>query len=140
MCTKDIIQQVLSKMGFECELKAKDNFINIQVQEPSLLIGHNGQNIRALQYLIKLILIKNYKIIPEFNLDINNYRQQRIDIIKKIAQDSVYRATILKKEVILKPMSSYERRIVHMMVSIRKDANALSQGIEPNRRVVITPV
>lgn len=140
MSTKDIIQQVLNKMGFECELKIQNDFINIQAENPSLLIGYNGQNIRALQHLIKLILIKNYKVVPDFNLDINSYRQQKHEAIKKIAQESAYRACILKKEVILKPMTAYERRLIHVEISLRKDVNAESQGEEPNRRVVIIPI
>lgn len=141
MSTKDIIKQILNKMGFECQLKVmEDSFINIQVQEPGLLIGQNGNNIRALQHLARIIIMKNYKILPQFTLDINNYRQQKTNFLKKLAQNSAYRACILKKEIILKPMSAYDRRLVYLELSARKDVVAESQGEEPNRCIIIRSI
>jgi len=124
-------------MGFGCEAEAQGSFINIQADEPGLLIGQNGESIYALQHLIKLIIIKTHKIIPKFTLDINNYRQQKINSLKQIAKESACRACILRKEIILKPMSAYERRLIHMELADRKDVITESRGQEPSRCVVI---
>lgn len=126
-------------MGFDCQIDASAAFINIQVVNPGLLIGQNGENISALQHLIKLIIIKNSKTIPQFTLDINNYRQQKIDSLKQIAKDSAYRACVLKKEIVLKPMPAYERRVVHLELANIKNIATISMGDEPNRRIVIRP-
>lgn len=127
-------------MGFECETETQGAFINIKTSNPGLLIGQNGENIYALQHLIKLIIIKNSKTIPRFTLDINNYRQQKIDSLKQVAKDSAYRACVLKKEIVLKPMSAFERRLVHLELSDRKDIATESRGTEPSRCVVIRAV
>jgi len=127
-------------MGFECEIETQGAFIDIKTSNHGLLIGQNGESICALQRLIKIIAIKSHKVIPEFTLDINNYRQQKINSLKQIAKESACRACLLKKEIILKPMLAYERRCVHMELANRKDVITESRGQEPGRYIVIQPV
>lgn len=137
---QNLVKELVNKMGFDCRVEAGDVFCNIQVNNPALLIGPNGNNIHALQHLAKLIVIKNKKIIPEFTLDINNYRQQKIDSLRQLAKSSAYRAIALKKEIALKPMSAYDRRIIHIELAENKNIITESQGQEPERRVIIRSV
>ncbi|MFH1392278.1 MAG: R3H domain-containing nucleic acid-binding protein [bacterium] len=131
------IKKLISKMGFGCEIETEGLFINIKTSESGLLIGQNGESICALQHLTKLIMIKSQKVVPQFTLDVNNYRQQKTESLKQIAKDSAYRACVLKKEIVLRPMPSYERRLVHMELADRKDVITESRGEEPNRRVIV---
>lgn len=147
MSMKDVIKELINKMGFDCEVEERGLFINIKANEPCLLIGQNGENIYALQHLVKLIIIKNLpagrqgsKAVPKFTLDINHYRQQKINSLKQIAKESACRACVLKKEIALKPMSAYERRLIHLELADRKDVITESRGDEPNRQIVIRPV
>jgi len=142
----NLIKELINKMGFQCEAEEQGSFINVRIDEPGLLIGQNGESIYALQHLIKLV-IKNLptnkqgqKSIPQFTLDINNYRQQKINNLKQVAKESADRACALKKEIVLKPMSAYERRLVHMELADRKDVFTESRGQEPSRYIIIQPV
>lgn len=134
---KEFIKELINKMSFNCEIEVDGSFINIQTEEPGLLIGQNGENICALEHLAKLIIIKNQKIIPRFTLDVNHYRQQKIESLKQIAKDAAYRARVLKKEIILRPMSAFERRLIHLELSGCKNVVTESRGREPNRYVVV---
>jgi len=136
----DIIQQIINKIGFDCQIKTDKGFINIQVSEPGLLIGQNGDNIKALEHLTKLVIFKNKRVIPDFTLDINNYRQQKIDFLKDLARKSAYRAKVLKKEIILRSMPAFDRRLIHTELSEDSGIITESQGIEPNRCVILRPV
>jgi spoIIIJ-associated protein len=72
-------------------------------------------------------------------LDVNNYRQSKIDFLNQLARDSAYRAQMLKKEIALKPMPAYERRLIHLSLSSNKNVVTESRGEEPERYVVVIP-
>ena len=107
------------------------------------LIGRNGQNLKALESLVRTIFIKNtdketsgFKNIA---IDINDYRKAKISILTDIAKQAVARVRNTQKAEALAPMSAYERRIVHMELASYPDIATESIGTEPQRRIVIKP-
>jgi spoIIIJ-associated protein len=73
-------------------------------------------------------------------LDIKDYRKNRIKEIEKDAKKMAERAIKENKKVTLKPMPSYERKIVHNLLSKIDGVKTHSRFDEPNRRIVIYPV
>ncbi len=111
---------------------------NIKTDEANILIGHNGENLLALQHLIRILARrKDNELIP-FNLDINNYRKEKGEILQSIAESAAKKARETGKRVILRPMPSYERRIVHLFLSKEKDLITQSEGIDPDRKITVT--
>lgn len=108
--------------------------------EAGLLIGDNGQNLIALNHVIKRIVEKNLgKTEIAFSLDVNDYQKQKAEEIKDLARMSAQRVRFFKKEVTLRPMTSYERRIVHAVLTEYPDIVTESVGEEPQRKVIIKP-
>lgn len=88
--------------------------INIISEEPSLLIGHHGDNLKAMQNILKVIIYKQIGQDYSISLDIDNYRKRQEENVISIASLKAEEVLNTKNQVALPPMSAYFRRIVHM--------------------------
>lgn len=137
-----IIKGILSKMGFSVEVsevKEDDNIIiNITTEESSLLIGRAGENLRALQHLASLMVYKALNNPSEkFILDINHYRQKQKEKLQELAQRIAEKVSKFGQAEVLRPMTAYERRIIHLELDQHPTVQTASIGEEPNRRIVV---
>jgi len=136
----NVLKEILNRLEIEPNsITIEGDVILLDATDPSLLIGSRGQNILCLECLVKRIVFKQEGVTPEFRLDVNNYRQRQKEFLERIARDGAYRATVLKKSIELRPMSSFDRRIVHEELSERRDVNTESKGKGFSRFVVISP-
>jgi len=113
--------------------------LNINLEEPQILIGEKGQTLVEIQRLLKIILNKKLQKIFYLNLDINDYKKKKIEHLKDLANDLANEVVLTKEEKVLFPMSAYERRIIHTELMGRTDIFTESQGDGIDRRVVIRP-
>lgn len=113
--------------------------INIDTEDPSMLIGFHGENIHALQHLLKVISWK--KTQKEFNilLDVGNYRQKQEENVINLAKRKVEMARRTQKTQVLPPMSAYFRRVVHLYLTESEfdDVTTESIGEGDHRQVTI---
>jgi len=88
--------------------------VNIESEEPSLLIGHHGENIYALQNILRTIIFKKHP--GEYNviLDVDDYRKRQEENVLKLAERKVETVRNTKIVQSLPPMSPYFRRLVHL--------------------------
>lgn len=107
--------------------------------ETSLLIGERGQNLSALEHILKKIIKKKHGEDFKFTLDINDYRMKQLEDLKQDVKAAAKEVRLYRKEVPLRSMSSFERRIVHLLLAEYPDITTESIGAEPDRRVVIKP-
>ena len=107
--------------------------------ETSLLIGERGQNLSALEHILKKIIKKKCGEDFRFTLDINDYRMKQLEDLKQDVKAAAKEVRLYKKEVPLRSMSAFERRIVHLLLAEYPDITTESIGAEPDRRVIIKP-
>ena len=107
--------------------------------EANLLIGERGVNLAALEHLLKKIIHKKTGEGYKFTLDINDYRMKRLEDLKQDVKSAAKEVRLYRKEVPLRPMSSFERRIVHLLLAEYPDITTESIGEESERYVVIKP-
>lgn len=105
----------------------------------NLLIGEHGGNLAALEHLLKKIVKKKYGEDQKLTLDINDYRTKRLEDLKQDVKAAAKAVRLYRKEVPLRPMSSFERRVVHLLLAEYPDITTESIGQEPDRRVIIKP-
>lgn len=145
--TKQLIvtttSELLSSMGFETDISLRevDNrlWVQIETSEPQLLIGREGTNLITLKHVLKLIIRNKAPESPSFEVDVNNYRQQKISLLKEVARTLAERVISSGHPLSLKPMSAFERRIIHMELANHGEVVTESIGEEPERRLVIKP-
>jgi len=113
--------------------------VKIKTDEPQILIGQNGQTLFEIQGLLKTILRRKIAENFYFDLDINDYKKKKAEYLEETANSIADEVSLTKKEKILPPMTSYERRIVHIALSERQDVISQSVGEGFDRRVAIRP-
>ncbi len=113
----------------------------IHTDDAGLLIGENGDNLQALNYILRRV-IERKTGTPEAQLmiDVNDYQRRRFDDLRDKARMGAQRVRYFKKEVTLEPMTAFERRIVHMALQEYPDIATESEGQGLTRRVVIKPL
>ncbi len=127
------------KIEIKSEVNEKEDIIkaNLVSNNNPILIGKDGKNIEALQTLIRNSIRNQIGMDIKVNLDASSYKKKKEEYfereIKKIAKDVIN----TKIDVKLDPMNSYNRRIVHNIVSKFKNLETESVGEEPNRYTII---
>jgi spoIIIJ-associated protein len=137
----DVGEYVVKTLHFDDEGESSLVF-NIEISEGSnMLIGQNGENLRSWQYLIRLLVRKHLSEdahIP-FLVDINGYRRQKDLAVFESAIRAAQEAKRERKAVMMRPMGSYERRLVHLRLSLDREVSTESIGEGSVRKVVVRP-
>lgn len=144
---EEILKELLGKMGFSCEVEARQTkedekeavLCNLKTDDPSFLIGQYGINLQSLQHIARVIVRKRIPSRVNFVLDVNNYRQEKNESVIKLAKSLAFQAVSERRAVVMRPMSPYERRIVHLELSKNDQIKTESIGEGEDRRVVIKP-
>lgn len=142
---KDMLTEILDLMGFfnvVKVVKTEPTFIHLEIKGDDMgrIIGREGGTLYALQLLLRNMLSKKYKQPIKVVLDCNGYRDKRADGIKRMALEQAEIAIAEKKEVVLRPMNSWERRVVHMALQDNAKVKTESTGDNADRQVVVIPV
>ena len=141
-------KNITKMMGFKCKIAVDEiedesgvNAVcNITTEsESNFLIGQNGDNLQALQHLVRLIVRNQTDERSRFTLDVNSYKKEKNDSIVYLAKDMAEKTMNERKAMVLRPMSAYERRLVHMELSENKDVITESIGEGEERKIVIKP-
>lgn len=103
------------------------------------IIGRRGEIIDAVQVLAGAVANTGRKDYKRVVVDCGNYREEREETLKKVAQKFAAKATKYGKRFRLEPMNPYERRIIHAALADSDEVTTKSEGNEPNRYVVIIP-
>ena len=140
---KDSLNEILSLMGIEAnyEVRRRENRIEIKIfsDNNAILIGKNGRTMQSLQTILRFILKNHVASDLSVMLDVENYKEKRNRNIEYLAKKVARDVAKTKVETKLDNMNSYERRIVHNILSDNKYVYTVSEGEEPNRHVIIKP-
>jgi spoIIIJ-associated protein len=137
------LKEVTSKMGVPVTItqsvKQQYVYLNLSGDKIALLIGKRGVTLNALQNLTNLVANRYSKQYVRVILDAENYREKRKQSLELLAEKLASNAVRYKKKVYLEPMPAMERKVIHTALQNRKDIETTSEGVDPNRRVVIIP-
>ena len=142
---KKYIESILQVMNitYQLEVRSLNNeteiYYNIHTDENPLLIGVKGKTLDALQVLVRNLLQTYTKELIVVNVDVGSYRENRKHQLEVLATKIAKDVAKTKVPVKLKPMSSYERRIIHNKLSEWRDVYTESEGEGTNRCLVIKP-
>jgi spoIIIJ-associated protein len=103
------------------------------------LIGPRGATLEALQELTRLAIFKQTGEPSRLLLDVGGYRDQRRKELAVVARGAVEKVKQQGEAVRLEPMSAFERKCVHDVVNASEGVASESEGVEPNRRIVVRP-
>ncbi|MCG9966853.1 protein jag [Pelotomaculum terephthalicicum JT] len=139
----DLLNNIIKSMNLQVELDVveKKDFLTINLKGPELgiLIGRRGETLDALQFLVNLSVNKNKEVRRKIIIDVEGYRHRREETLQKLAVKLANKAKQRGRSVVLEPMSSQERRIIHTALQGRDDIYTFSEGDEPYRKIIISP-
>ena len=140
---KETIIEITKLMGLTVNLEVRRREENITIKvfsdHNAVLIGRNGRVLESLQTLIRQIVHNETKEFISIILDVENYKDKRNKNLEYLAKKVAKEVSQTKVETKLDSMNSYERRIIHSVLSNNKYVYTESVGEEPNRCVVIKP-
>jgi spoIIIJ-associated protein len=111
--------------------------INLLGSNLGSLIGRRGQTLDSLQYLTNIVANRHSDKHLRIVLDAEHFRERRRQTLEALSERMAAKVVRTGKEVVLEPMSSTERKIIHAWLQPHPDVTTYSQGDEPNRRIVI---
>ena len=103
------------------------------------LVGRGGETLEALQELTRLAVIQQTGVRSRLMLDIGGFRARRRQELTELGTKAATDARESGEPVVLAPMTPFERKIVHDAVAAVDGVESESDGVEPERRVVVRP-
>lgn len=139
----EVVQGILDFMDVVAKAEvvedAPESTINIIAENSSSVIGYRGEVLDAIQTIAGAIANIGGKDYKKVVVDCEGYRVKRNDTLISLAHKLEAKATEMRREVMLEPMSPYERRIIHTALAGSETVTTSSEGKEPNRYVLIIP-
>lgn len=138
-----LIQEIVNSLNIDGQVdltEDDDDVIRVDISGSNLglLIGKHGETLSAVQTIANVALKKagvNKKLV----VDVEDYRQRRTESVKEKATQAAERAVRTGRAVLLNPMNSFERRMVHLALQDNDKVYTASEGEEPRRQVKIIP-
>jgi spoIIIJ-associated protein len=148
---REILQDILNLMGVKASVEMKLGYelaeegeapppvLNITGDDLGVLIGRRGENLSALQYLVRLMVSHRLKHWTDLVVDVEEYRVRRHRALVSLAQRVAEQVAKTGRSQALEPMPAYERRLVHMALRNHPDVSTHSVGEGERRKVTVIP-
>ncbi len=133
--------KILSFMSVKAEVRTvvDPDMIKLKMRAPNsaILIGRSGKTLEALQHLINRMACAPGLGAPYITLDVEDYRERRVQQLERIARRAAREALETREEVVLEPMSPADRKIIHMALRSNHTVSTFSRGEEGERHIVV---
>ena len=144
LIAKQRLEELVSFFGANVTVEADltDDGIELNIAGSAStprLIGHRGETLRAIEYLLNQMIKRIDPESPRVLVDIAGYKQARRDSLNELAAEVAKRVIDTGEEDELKPMNPAERRIVHMALREIEGVDTESRGEDRDRRIVVKP-
>lgn len=141
--TEKKVKEIFGKVGIEdsFELTESEDSISIVINsdDPGMIIGHHGDTLDSLQLLTSLLIAKESGEFKRVYLEVGDYKRNRSDYLKNLAEQTKQRALSEGQEIFLPSLKPWERREVHMYLSEDNEVTSESVGEGKERTLVIKP-
>jgi spoIIIJ-associated protein len=141
---RGIVARVVHALGLHATVDIDESADEIRAtvngDDLGLLIGKHGATIDAIQHIAFRAAFRGEEVRKQVVVDAAGYRERREGALHRMADRAAAEALQYGRPVELEPMRATERKIVHTYLSERSDVETHSEGDEPDRRLVVSPV
>jgi spoIIIJ-associated protein len=142
---REVVGRVIEALGLDASVEVTESAEEIRAtvegpDEMGRLIGRHGQTIDALQHLAWRAAFHDRDERKSVVVDAAGYRRRREEALQRQADRAASEALRFGRPVELEPMSASERKTVHNYLADRTDVETHSEGDEPERRLVVSPL
>ena len=140
----DLVEKLLSQMGIAGVVTVQERpgtfVVHVETEDSELLIGKTGETLDAFQAIIRLMSHRNLDLgETRLLVDVNSYRRQREEDLLTFVNEVANRVKETGTAETLRPMSSYERHLVHEVISQMEGLATESTGLGAERRITVRP-
>lgn len=144
---RELAEELAQKLGFDTKVTISDDHLEegalrvaFSVKEDQhFLIGQRGANLSALQHLFRALYRKRGHVLAGVTLDINDYVKEKEALLFRDVDKAVSETLSQNASVALRPMFSFERKLVHRYLSGHPKVRTESAGIGEQRKIFIRP-
>jgi len=141
--SRTAVANLLDLMGIKSQVSVRQGgdpiVLDVSGRDLGPLIGWRGENLRALQTVVNMVLsrrlLENRRVI----VDVERYRQRREHTVREIAYRAARQVKVTGDPITLDAMQPFERRAIHLALEDDPEVTTVSVGEEPGRRVVVEP-
>lgn len=137
------IKDFFKKIGIDTkfELSEDDEQISLilETEDSGMIIGYHGETLEALQLILALVLAKKTGAFKRVSIEVGDYKKNREEWLKNLAQDAKTKAISQQREVFLEDLKGWERRVVHLILADDEEVVSESSGEGRERVLVIRP-
>ena len=141
---EDLLEEIVDDLQLDAtiDVEERDGVLTGRVDgdHVGLFIGRHGQTIDAVQHLAQRIVFPDGPSAVRVVIDANGYRERRAEALRGEADEAADQAVSTGRSVELDPLPAAERRIVHEYLRERDDVETHSEGDEPDRYLVVSPL
>ncbi|MGZ4173188.1 MAG: Jag family protein [Solirubrobacteraceae bacterium] len=141
---RELMDRVLEATGVDADVEVYEDPEGITGEfvgeDLGLLIGHHGQTIDAIQHIAYRIAFQGLEDRKGVAIDASGYRERRAELLRSDGDRAADTAVREGRPVSLEAMTPLERKVVHEHLRERHDVETYSEGQEPSRRLVVTPL
>jgi len=141
---EDLLAEIADGLDLdvEIEIEESDGLLKgcLRGDDVGLFIGRRGQTIDAVQHLAQRIVFHEGPSDVRVVIDADGYRERRAETLRADADDAAEETLRSGRPVEMDPMPASERRVVHEHLRDRGDVETHSEGDEPERRLVVSPI
>jgi len=149
----DMAEETVSKLLYYMNLQAQVSahyeesdredrrtiHVDVRGDDLSILIGRRSETLNAFQYVASLMVGKEVQQWVQLVIDVEGYRSRREKQLRRMARRMAEQAIKTGRRQVLEPMSSNERRIIHLELRENPAVTTESVGEDPYRKVTIIP-
>ena len=140
--SKEFVNQLLEKMNVSADVELKEtkdsSQITVSLEDAGNVIGYRGECLSAIQYLANIVEQKHNKDAKRVVIDAGDYKKKREQHLRDLAIKVAGKVEATGIAYKFKPMNAYERRIIHTELQNYGSVETHSEGVEPNRKLIVT--
>lgn len=150
---KDILGELLDRMGVDADVMAVDNpssvplstedpptiFLDIMGRDLGMLIGRRGDHLGQMQFLMNTLVNRKLEEWTRVIVDVEGYRARREESLVGLAERVARQVARSGRPIVLEPMPANERRVIHLTLKQHPDVATHSEGEGSTRRITVEP-
>ena len=114
--------------------------VDVTGENLGLLVGPRGATLQAIEELVRTVVQRRTEGRgTRINVDVGGYRAKRRAALARFAEELADKVRESGRDQALEPMPAADRKVVHDTIAALDGVDTISEGEEPNRRVVVRP-
>lgn len=135
--TQKLLDLLVLPVHFEIDEEKDVISVNLKTDNPALLIGYHGETLASFQFILSIMVYRKLGEWVRIMVDVADYRQRRRETLERMALSIAQRVKFSGEQHFLPPMTSSERRIIHLALTNQPEVETVSEGEGYQRRVIV---